>query len=297
MRGSILVMTLGLAAGSQVGDPCFGKGNICELDRECCGKMTCNPGQFGPSYCGSPQAKPTAPLKAVHSAPNFWTVIAASPKKGPGGPSQACTAAMNAAYESTSFSNILGKLMQDTSQVGSAIAARCEAGRAPCTTSFGAATCCIANGTKDWAAQPWASDVAALQAAGQNASDGSVWLVTENITVSVKADPAVDQHLLIGLYPTWFASACDNAADHAFLVGQINMQCTGAGPPVLTCRISVDRLPPASASAPRGTDATSSRLAHAERRGSCVPSGQQCLICTNCPYCCSGTCAMSGVCL
>jgi hypothetical protein len=29
----------------------------------------------------------------------------------------------------------------------------------------------------------------------------------------------------------------------------------------------------------------------------CVSSGQPCLICTNCPPCCSGTCSLSGTCL
>ena len=29
----------------------------------------------------------------------------------------------------------------------------------------------------------------------------------------------------------------------------------------------------------------------------CTPSGQECLICTNCPSCCSGTCSLNGICV
>ena len=34
-----------------------------------------------------------------------------------------------------------------------------------------------------------------------------------------------------------------------------------------------------------------------EDHETCVPFGQQCLICTNCPSCCSKTCGLNGICI
>jgi hypothetical protein len=153
-----------------------------------------------------------------------------------------CCAAIQDAQAKPALLKALWGLESASGEAEAAAFAQCKSALSPCTVLLpnhtkAQASCCTADALAGWQAPGPAAAVDAVLAAAQSVhSNGSIWWVSINQTLSASTAPGIVREVIGHQYPNWYPLECNNATA---IAGEQTMMCHGGS--VIECLATVEK--------------------------------------------------------